>query len=635
MCGISGIVSSQIDQQMIEQVRCMTRLQHHRGPDSQGLWHDQRAVLGHNRLSIIDLADGNQPMTTEDGRYTVVFNGEIYNFKELRATLPKGTLRSHSDTEVLLELFAREGVNALRKFNGMFSFAVWDRQQQELVIARDRLGVKPLYYSRVGDKLCFSSELGALRAITGPQTIDRAAVIGYLRASYVPGDRSIYSNVHKLQPGSFLRFRGGELSTERYWNPWQTEPDSRMTQAAAEEELLSLLKDAVRLRMISDVPLGAFLSGGVDSSSVVAMMSEHSQAPVKTFTVGFQGQDNPEIGHARQVAARYGTEHVERMLSARTVPDALESVLTQFGEPFGDASAVPTYLVSQVAREEVTVALSGDGGDEFYGGYGLYGYLKFLQRLRYLPEPMVRGLAGAAGAFARSPGDLPSRGARFLERALDPIPKQHWYHRDNFVHGSAHRLLNDDMADWASRHWQPHTYPLFTGLEHLTCPDQAMRVDAQSYLIDDLLVKVDRASMATSLEVRSPFLDYRLVEFSLRVPHRLKLSSRKGGKLLLKRAMAPYLPDALLYQSKRGFTVPMQTWFQSSLRDYVEDMLFGDDVLHEYLSPAALRTVVDETHNGAADHSQLIWGLLVFAQWLRREVSDVWARPPSEVRKAV
>ncbi|MEM1436662.1 MAG: asparagine synthase (glutamine-hydrolyzing), partial [Pseudomonadota bacterium] len=484
MCGISGVVSDQIDRALLDQVGRMVELQHHRGPDARGVWHDDRAALGHNRLSIIDLTDGSQPMSTQDGRFTIVFNGEIYNFKELRETLPRGTLRSASDTEVLLELFARRGPNALHSLNGMFSFAVWDRERRELVIARDRLGVKPLYYSLAGTRLYFSSELGALRAVLGPQPIDRAAVIGYLRASYVPGDRSIYRNVHKLQPGSFLRFRNGQLTTTRYWNPWQTEPDARMTQSAAEEELLSLLNDAIRLRMIADVPLGAFLSGGVDSSSIVAMMSEQSSKPVKTFTIGFQDQETTEIEHARNVAARYGTEHIERVLSAQSIPDALDSVLAQFGEPFGDASAVPTHLVSKVAREEVTVALSGDGGDEFHGGYGLYGYLHLLQRMRYLPRPLNRLLARGAQALPDAFGRLPDRAARFLDRALHPIPKQHWYHRDNFVNGSSHLLLNDDMKQWAAQNWLPHTYAYFEGLEHLSCADQAMRVDAQSYLID-------------------------------------------------------------------------------------------------------------------------------------------------------
>ena len=613
MCGISGVASVELQADSRARVAEMVRRQSHRGPDADGIWCGSNAILGHNRLSIIDLVDGAQPMSTPDGRYTLIFNGEIYNYRELRAANPHYEYRTQSDTEVLLHMFVERGKQCLQELNGMFAFALWDSLEQTLYLARDRLGVKPLYYCTSGNEISFASEINALTAAVRELTLDDVALYEYVQNMYVPSPRSIYTEINKLEAASILTWSRGDISIERYWDPWATVPDESLSADAAIDEFHSILDDATRLRMISDVPLGAFLSGGIDSSTVVSAMARQSEQPVKTFSIGFDDEKNSELKYARMVAAQYRTDHCERILHASAVPQAIDDVIRLYGEPFGDSSAIPTYLVSKVARERVTVALSGDGGDEFFAGYGLYGYVESLERASRLPRSALRLVAGMSDWLpgSRNPVSRSARIRRFARRAQLPVHEQLLSARSLIMQGKAASLKAGPLE---AKSYRGARERAALPLARLAAADQAMRIDAQTYLADELLVKVDRASMAASLEVRSPFLDYRMAEFALRVPFRLKRSNGID-KFLVRKAMEPHLPHELLYREKQGFTVPLNRWFRGDLREYANDTILGSRNLQQFFPKASLIDVLDEHHREGWNHADLIWSLLVLARW--------------------
>jgi asparagine synthase (glutamine-hydrolysing) len=621
MCGIAGAVSNCEVSELRAQVERAVHLQTHRGPDATGLWCGSGAVLGHNRLSIIDLSGGAQPMVDTTGRYVIVFNGEIYNYRELRHDLENAGHRfsNMSDTEVLLHLYIQSGDACLSRLNGMFAFAVWDNAERTLFLARDRLGVKPVYYANQSNVFRFSSEFGALAGMVDQSDIDPDALLDYLSYLYVPAPRTIYAGIAKLPPAHFLVWRDGKVETKRYWNPWHIQPDFRPAEEEWIERIRELFVDATRARLVSDVPLGAFLSGGVDSSAVVSTMATITDSPVKTFTIGFDRGGTSEIPEAREIASRYQTEHTERIVTPPNVPTLLDLVSRHFGEPFGDSSALPTLMVSEIARQHVTVALSGDGGDELFAGYRSYRYYERMDRI----EHRLGFAAPLAGAVARRiPRRLAGingsvfRARNFLAKLGRPAAQQWSISRSVLSVGSAASALAPALkARFDGRAWHSHMTEKFDSLAGLSRLDQIMRVDMQTYLPDDLLVKVDRMSMARSLEVRSPFLDYRLVELALQIPMKFKIRNNEG-KWILRRMLANQVPHDILWKPKQGFTMPVGTWFRTELKGFSQEMLDRLAARGNVVDKKGLGKVMQEHISGKLNHDSFLWALLVLETWL-------------------
>jgi len=606
VCGIAGLWFSDArpmdaEQQLDGMLACME----HRGPDDAGVWIDHAAnlILGHRRLAVIDLSPlAHQPMISEDRQFAVVFNGEIYNFTELRRELLAAGCRfaSDSDTEVLLHGYRTWGERLLDRLVGMFAFAVWGGPHETLFLARDRAGEKPLYYARCTWGFAFASEVNALATLPGVATdIDRDALALYLHYQSVPAPYSIYRAARKLPPGHAMRVRRGGVHIWRYWDPvaLATGPRLRIDEPEALAQLDGLLHTAVRGQMIADVPLGAFLSGGIDSTAVVAAMVELSSTPVKTFTIGFDVARFDESAHAGAVAAHLGTDHTVEMLTEREALAIIPSIPGMYGEPFADSSALPTYLVSRTARRHVTVSLSGDGGDEAFGGYPRYDYLELGAQLRRVLGPAGKLLVPVLSKF---PGKL-RRGAPLLALPLPEI-----YRRlltifgPDEVRALTGRLPDLDAFDSA---WQVAS--------RQTVRRRAMLIDLLTYLPDAILAKVDRAAMAVSLETRAPLLDHRILEFTLQLPGALVHRKR-----LLRHWVYRRVPRALVDRPKQGFGVPLARWFRGALRPALLDVL----------TPARLQTVgvteyalvkrlIDEHLSGAADHSSRLWALLVLGLW--------------------
>jgi asparagine synthase (glutamine-hydrolysing) len=581
----------------------------HRGPDDEGHFVAPGVALGMRRLSIIDVAGGHQPIENEDGSVVVVFNGEIYNHRELHARLHAAGHRfaTCSDTEVLVHLYEEHGDRMVHALRGMFGFAIWDARRQRLLLARDRVGIKPLYYWETSDGVAFASELRALLALGAvPRQVDRAAVGQYLAFGYVPDPWCILKGVRKLSPGHCLSWdRDRGVRVDRYWTPVRPEVP-RVDEGQVIGELRRLLVDAVQSHLESDVPLGAFLSGGIDSSTVVALMARQMDRPVSTFSIGFDEPEFNEAPHAAVVARMLGTAHTELVVS----PDAdvlIEDVVRGFDEPFADSSALPTYLVSQLARQQVTVALSGDGGDELFGGY-----------TRYTDVLGQRGVDSRAardllrGVARRLPHVSPGR-----NRLLDLSRSR----RGRFASTVAASLdvaeggvARADLAgtspalDALMAHWFDES----AGRDFAT---QMMLVDMLSYLPGDILTKVDRMSMAASLEARVPLLDHRVIEFAVALPSHLKIQDGTG-KWLLRRAIEGIVPPAVLQRPKQGFGVPLGRWFRRDLRHRVAALLKPSCAIYEYTDHAAVRRLAAEHAIGRRDHNQIIWRLVVLDLWL-------------------
>jgi len=597
----------------------MTEAIRHRGPDDGGVWSDGCAGLGSRRLAIIDLsARGHQPMASDDGALHIAFNGEIYNFQELRRGLESRghRFRSDSDTEVLLRLYEERGTACLQQLRGMFAFAVWDARTRTLLLARDRLGKKPLVYYQDADRLVFASEPKAiLQDPAIPSRPSLEAIHQYLTFSTVPGPLSAYSGFRKVPPAHYLLVQEGKVSLHRYWTlhyqPKRLEPE-----AALAAELSSRLQESVALRMISDVPLGALLSGGIDSSAVVAMMRRHTSGPIRTFSIGFDEHEYNELPRARAVAERFGTEHHELIVR----PDAtvlLPGLAWHHDEPFGDSSALPSFVVSELARRSVTVALTGDGGDESFLGYDRYRAAAAAARLDWLP-------AGIRAAIARGARLLPGVGpraawprvARFA--AALPLGPRERYLRWLTGGGPRTSFYTDEFA--AAVADVPGGGPLLAAYDQsdaTTFVEQSAHVDILTYLPDDLLVKMDIASMANSLEVRSPFLDHTIVEFAASLPLSMKL---RGGvsKYLVRQVMRNVLPEVVLRQPKRGFGVPIDRWFRHELREMAYDLLLDARAIQRgYFRPEAVRKYLDEHVRGDRDHHGRLWALLMLELWHR------------------
>lgn len=591
----------------------------HRGPDAGGEYLDETVGLAHRRLSIIDLSPlGNQPMFSTDGRLVIVFNGEIYNFQELRMELERSgvSFRSQTDTEVILALYQRFGVACLDRLNGMFAFALWDKAEQTLLLARDRIGKKPLYYYHGGgDRLAFASELKSLLQIPGlDRAVEPTAVCDYLKYLYIPAPKTIYRHIYKLPPAHYLLLRpGGEPRIAEYWDIDFTSRTA-YSPGEAEEALLELLQNSTACRMIADVPLGAFLSGGVDSSAVVALMSRASREPVKTCSIGFADKRHDETPYAREVASLFKTEHSEYFVQ-ENLAQTVALMPRYFDEPFADSSAVPTYHVSRLARQAVTVALAGDGGDESFAGYGKYS-VELQEDLvrRIAPRPLLNMLQAAA----RMSDHTLARKARSLAGSALLAPARAFYRTNTFIDDHIlHSLLSDKMKRACSG-YDPgeHTVRFWEkvrGADHVT---SMLYTDLKTYLPGDILVKVDRMSMAHSLEVRAPFLDYRVIEFAATLPSNWKIV-RGDKKIILRNTFKRLLPESVLNRPKQGFTVPLASWFRGDLKALGEKILLGQPVLAEYLSLAEVQRIWQEHQSAKADHGTLLWSLLMLALWHR------------------
>jgi asparagine synthase (glutamine-hydrolysing) len=625
MCGIVGaVLAGSGDVRLEDAVACLE----HRGPDQEAAWSEGEARLGFRRLAIIDLSEaGHQPMHSPDGRYAIVFNGEIYNFQELRDDLEaKGErFRGHSDTEVLLRLFAREGLErCLARLRGMFAFAVWDRQERRLSLARDRLGVKPLVYAQTPGAFLFGSEIASLFALDPglSREPDFEGIDQYLTFQYVPAPRSAFAAVRKLPPAHAMTVRGGRVERVfRYWDLDLTRK-SALSFADACEALREQVLEATRLRLVSDVPLGAFLSGGVDSSITVAAMARLGASPLRTFSIGFEDERFNELPHAREIATHLGTEHHEMMVQADAAA-IMPKMIDHLGEPLADNSVMPTYYVSKFARGGVTVALTGDGGDEVFAGYRRFYQIR---RMEWLARrgliPLWRGVRRLAVAVENRthPGRPPRRfpATRADEMlALDGVRRyQHLLaffsdeEKESMVTPYFRRRAGrPDAAAYLAAHFER------PGDDVL---NRYLYLDLTTYLPEDILFKVDVTSMASSLECRSPFLDHKLIEFAFALPARYKLSAGGRHKHILKEAFAGWLPRGFMDRPKKGFSVPLARWLKGELADMMRETLVARKTLSRWFRQEQIERYVDEHVSGRASHTNRLWPMFVLALWMER-----------------
>jgi len=625
MCGIAGLVTEHGAPADAALASAMCGRMRHRGPDGYGHFEEGPVALGHLRLSIIDLDGGWQPIGNEDGRLQVIFNGEIYNYVDIREELEaKGhRFKTHSDTEVLVHLYEEQGERMAERLNGMFAFAIWDRRSGELFLARDRFGKKPLYYSTStpGYRIVFASELKAFAAVPGVDfTVRPESVADFLAFSYVPDPDSIYKSIRKLPPATTMKLTADGPKLRRYWS-LEFGEDEPADWRTMERVLGGLAADSVAKRMISDVPLGAFLSGGVDSSGVVAYMSQAAAGRVKTFSIGFTSKEFDETSYARRVVERYGTDHYEKTVTP-DIAEMLGVLVQQFDEPFGDSSAVPTLYLARMTRERVTVAPSGDGADEIFGGYRRYrfGVLEEQARRRYL-GPFGRRLAASLGRVYPKFDYLPRpfrAKTTLLNLGLD-LAGAYFASMTTFRDESLRAILAPELREALCEYNPSEVYrDRFRRVRHLPPLQQMQAVDIETYLPGDILVKADRATMAYSLEGRSPWLDHRIAEFAARLPTSWKINQLQG-KYVFKRLLEPLVPNELLYRPKMGFSVPLAAWFRSSLVPvYRETVLSGGG--GDLVDQTEAGRLLDQHLSGLHDHSRKLWNLLMLACWLRRHV---------------
>jgi len=621
MCGIAGFVGgTRDDTSSHADLALMCGAIRHRGPDDEGHFVEAGIALGMRRLSIIDVAGGAQPIANEDRSVQVVFNGEIYNHRSLRDALaPRHVFRTHADTEVLVHLYEEHSERLVHQLRGMFAFAIWDSRRRRLLLARDRVGIKPLYYWPTSDGLAFASELWSFLALAGfPRVVDRRALESYLAFGYIPDPESILAGVRKLPPGHLLTWeREAGLQVQQFWSPIHAELPIQDEREAL-EELQRLLRDAVGSHLESEVPLGAFLSGGVDSSCVVSEMAKQSDRRVRTFAIGFDDAAFNEAPYASRVAQALGTEHTQLIVR----PDAdqfIESVVRTFDEPFGDSSALPTLLVSELARQHVTVALSGDGGDELFGGYTRYAELLSRREIRprllrqVLRQAALRLPHGTLGRNRMLDWSRTRRG-RYAATVAQALSVS-----EGGVLNDAERRTNGDLDEILHAH--------FAAASERDFLTQMMLVDFATYLPGDILTKVDRASMSVSLEARVPLLDHHLVEFAIRLPSRLK--QRDGvGKWLLREAIKGSVPAEAISRPKQGFAVPLRRWFRKELKHRVDALQRADSPLLEYVDHASIRRLAKEHTLGRRDHSHMLWRLLMLDLWMQSMTTN--RRGPSK-----
>ncbi len=624
MCGICGIVykdGGTPDRALLKKANDLLT---HRGPDDEGFFTDGPAGLAMRRLAIIDLSTGHQPISSPDGRYTIVFNGEIYNFLELRAELSAAGVqfRTKTDTEVILALYERMGAGCVRRLRGMFAIAIWDKAEERLFLARDRIGKKPLVYTEQAGCLAFASELRSLFVWPGiSRDIDPEAIDLYLSLQYIPSPKTIYRQVKKLEPGHTLTYHKGRAVIERYWDLPLGQAPLTADFETAKEMVASKLREAVRLRLISDVPLGAFLSGGIDSSIIVALMSEMSERPVKTFSIGFEEAEFSELHFAQEVARRYGCDHTEFVVKPE-MADVLPKLAWHYGEPYADASALPSYYVARETRRFVTVALNGDGGDENFAGYIRYFAMKLARYFDALPGPGRAALQSAAEFLPewRAPYSFNWRLKRFLRSALfTDLPKRHLkmvgYFSEEDKEGLYTQRFLARLGEGKGSA-QGYLAQAFDACPQEDFVNRLLYVDFKTYLPECLMAKMDIAAMANSLEGRSPFLDHEFVEMVFRMPGDWKLKGLRGHKWLLKEAFRDKLPPRIFNRGKMGFGIPLGTWFRGPLKVYWEEHVLSSKALaRDYFEPAALRQIWAEHQSGGRDHGYRLWALLMLELW--------------------
>ncbi len=623
MCGIAGFISKENNRtdERTDLLDAMCKIITHRGPDEQGMTVEGRAALGMRRLSIIDLSGGQQPIYNQDNSMFIVFNGEIYNFQELREDLIKRgyKFKTNSDTEVILHAYQEFGEKCVDYLRGMFAFAIWNKKDECLFIARDRVGKKPLFYT-LTDKgeFVFGSELKSLLLNKDiSREIDVAALDSYLTFGYVPEEFCIFKNVHKLPPAHILTLKNGKIEIKKYWDFEYVEPIEVKSEAEYVEQLRELITESVKIRMISEVPLGAFLSGGVDSSSIVGIMSKLSDQPVKTFSIGFNEDTFSELKYARVAAKHFNTEHHEFIVTPDLV-NLVDDLVWHFDEPFADPSSLPTFMVSKMARDFVTVVLSGDGGDELFAGYTRYVTDKKRNSFSNLPKFIRQGVQTVSEKLphgAKGKNYLYNSSLDAIDRYIDSVSHFNLLKRKSLYSNDFQTKLNGQfgMGEQVFRQ-------IAEKVSTNNPTDNLLYLDSKTYLPSDILVKVDRMSMATSLEARVPLLDHKLIEFVQKIPTELKLKGLQT-KHIFKKAMEGIVPNEILYREKQGFGVPINEWINSQLRERIHQTLSDEKTLSRgYFDVKYIKTILDEHHSGRRDHSYSLWILLNLELWHRKFV---------------
>ncbi len=621
MCGINGLIYLNKERRVSPAVlKEMSDTIYHRGPDDDGYYIQQNVGLGFRRLSIIDLSTGHQPVSNENDSIFIIFNGEIYNYLEQREILKqKGyKFKTTTDTEVILHLYEEHGVDCLQYLRGMFAFSIWDNNKQQLFCARDRFGIKPFYYYQDKEKFVFGSEIKAiLKAGDIDKTLSFDALDSYFAFGYITSDLSIYKHIKKLQPGHYLllSFKNEPVvKIEKYWEI-RFDPDYSKTEEQWKEEIVACLSESVKLHMISDVPLGAFLSGGIDSSSVVAMMAKNSNLPIKTFSIGFKEQKFSELEFAQEIARKYNCEHHEQIVEPESI-SLLPKLVSAYDEPYGDSSAIPTYYVSKLARQYVTVALSGDGGDELFAGYNSYKmYKKIYSNPFNFNSPYYNKVIW--GIIHKM---IPQRGkGKDFTYFLSKNKEYMFAYMHLWSSEERKKLMLDNHPpinyERASEMFKVNvlkngdTKDFISNMQYL---------DMKTYMVDDILTKVDRASMMSSLEVRVPLLDHKFAELSFKIPWDLKLNG-EAQKYIFKQAMTPYLPENILKHPKQGFAVPISLWFKDNLKTYVDDTFNSANcLLYDYIDKEYVQERIAGNLKRKQDLGQRIWSLLVFNEWLKQ-----------------
>src|ERR1044071_3991350 len=620
MCGIAGIVRTDgapVDRDLVERMNEAIR---HRGPDEDGFYFNDGVALAMRRLAIIDLKTGQQPIHNHDRTKWLVFNGEIYNFREVRAQLEQlgHKFYTDSDTEVVVAAYDQYGTDCPKHLRGMFAFAIWDERDKSLFLARDRVGKKPLLYAQTPGQLIFGSEFTAL--VTHPDVsrdVDYEAIHHYLSFICVPAPFTAYRAIRKLEPGHWLLWMNGATKIERYWQ-LDFSNKSSVGEEEAGERAVELLREAVRIRLMSEVPLGAFLSGGIDSSAVVALMAQESSERVKTFSIGFEEQDFSELHHARRVAERVGVDHHEFIVR----PDAMQilpTLVEHYGEPYADSSAIPSYYVSRETRRHVTVALNGDGGDECFAGYERYTAMNLARAYAAIPGKRLIGSVTEALPAPRSRGNPIAKAQRFIAAASLPPIERYLRWTSSFDEDAKQKLYTDDFrAETASFRTVSFLEPWFAKVNGRGIVDAALLADTMTYLPNDLLVKMDIASMSVSLEARSPFLDHHLMEFAASLPEKISF----GGlptKYILKKVLKRLVPHENLTRRKMGFGVPIGSWFRGSMQPLLRETVLSDRALKRGLfKPDAVRALVEQHVSQRVDHSHRLWSLLMLELWFQR-----------------
>ena len=624
MCGIAGWINlkqSHQNSNAVGVLHSMCERIVHRGPNSEGLWLDETVALGMRRLSVIDLETGDQPVFNEDKSVIVMMNGELYNYREVRADLEKRghKFSTRSDTEILPHLYDEYGEDLVDHLNGMYAFSLWDTRSKKLIIARDRFGEKPLYYGVIDGKLIYASEPKAILAHPAVKPeLDLDALRQYLSYDYVPAPNSIYKGISKLPAAHMMTVENGDVKIRRYWNQTFQKTDPKPSIETAASDLKDLLSDAVRMRLVADVPLGILLSGGIDSSTVAAFTVKHANERVKTFSIGFEEDSFDESKFARQVAKHLNTEHYEEKLSVTTAGDLISEIGTWLDEPMSDGSLIPTFLLAQFVRKHVTVALGGDGGDEIFAGYPMYYAHKVAKKYTAIPkfvrsgliEPIVRALPVSTKNMS-----FDYKAKRFVRAAnLDAVERHHaWF--GSFSTDEQLRLLTPETLAASDNDIYRGPREMLSLCDATGEIEQMQFLDMNYYMAEDILTKVDRAAMAVSLETRAPFLDPRVAEFAARLPLKYKLKG-SNGKYILKRAVEDLLPQTILNRPKKGFGIPIAEWLKGRLNPLMHDLLSPERLRDQGLfEPEYVQSLIREHETGRASHHKQLWTLLVFQLW--------------------